>query len=162
VAKWSDIRAGWPAEKISLYGPGTDSGTFEYFTEAINGKAGETRKDYTPSEDDNVLVQGVAGDKYAMGYFGFAYYEENIDKLNVVAVNSGKGAITPTAATIMDGTYAPLSRPLFVYVSKKALARPEVKAFMNYFLSTGTKLIGSVGYVPLKDADYQTEIAKLK
>jgi phosphate transport system substrate-binding protein len=162
VVKWSDVRTAWPAEKINLYGPGTDSGTFEYFTEAINGKAGDTRKDYTPSEDDNVLVQGVSGDKYAMGYFGFAYYEENIDKLNVVAIDNGKGAITPTQATVMDGTYAPLSRPLFMYVNKKSLAKPEVKAFVEYFLTTGTKLIQSVGYVPLKATEYQTELAKIK
>lgn len=161
VTKWSDIRSDWPAEKINLYGPGTDSGTFDYFTEAVNGKAGDTRKDYTPSEDDNVLVQGIAGDKYAMGYFGFAYYEENTDKLNVVAVDNGKGAITPTSATIMDGTYAPLSRPLFMYVNKAALSRPEVKAFVTYYLTTGTKLIDSVGYVALKDSEYQTELAKI-
>jgi phosphate transport system substrate-binding protein len=162
VVKWSDVRTDWPAEKINLYGPGTDSGTFEYFTEAVNGKAGDTRKDFTPSEDDNVLVQGVAGDKYAMGYFGFAYYEENISKLNVVAIDNGKGAIIPTQVTIMDGTYAPLSRPLFMYVNKKSLARPEVKAFVEYFLTTGTKLIESVGYVPLKVAEYQTELVKIK
>lgn len=162
VAKWSDVRAAWPAEKINLYGPGTDSGTFEYFTEAVNGKAGDTRKDYTPSEDDNVLVQGVSGDKYAMGYFGFAYYEENMSKLNVVAIDNGKGAIIPTQATVMDGTYAPLSRPLFMYVNKKSLAKPEVKAFVEYFLTTGTKLIQSVGYVPLKTTEYQTELAKIK
>lgn len=161
VTKWSDIRADWPAEQINLYGPGTDSGTFEYFTEAVNGKAGDTRKDFTPSEDDNVLVQGIAGDKYAMGYFGFAYYEENMDTLNVVAVDNGKGAVTPTFETIMDGTYAPLSRPLFMYVNKAALSRPEVKAFLNYYLTTGTKLIGSVGYVPLNDSEYQTELAKI-
>ena len=162
VQKWSDVRASWPAEKINLYGPGTDSGTFEYFTEAINGTVGATRKDYTPSEDDNVLVQGVAGDKYAMGYFGFAYYEENTDKLNVVAIDNGKGAIKPTLTTIKDGTYAPLSRPLFMYVSKKSLLKPEVKAFVQYYLTTGTKLIESVGYVPLKDTEYQTELAKIK
>ena len=161
VTKWSDIRADWPAEKINLYGPGTDSGTFDYFTEAVNGKAGDTRKDYTPSEDDNVLVQGIAGDKYAMGYFGFAYYEENMDTLNVVAVDNGKGPIIPTSATIMDGAYAPLSRPLFMYVNKAALSRPEVKAFLTYYLTTGTKLIDSVGYVALKDSEYQTELAKI-
>jgi len=162
VTKWSDVRPEWPAEKINLYGPGTDSGTFEYFTEAINGKAGDTRKDYTPSEDDNVLVQGIAGDKYAMGYFGYAYYEENQDKLKVLAIDNGKGAVTPTTATIMDGSYAPLSRPLFMYVSKKSLENAHVKSFVNYFLTEGTKLITSVGYVPLKDTEYQVELAKIK
>ena len=161
VMKWSDVRADWPAETINLYGPGTDSGTFEYFTEAINGEAGNTRKDYTPSEDDNVLVQGIAGDKYAMGYFGFAYYEENMDKLNVVAVDSGAGAIMPTMETIMDGSYAPLSRPLFMYVNKKSLANAHVKTFVDYFMTTGTTLISSVGYVPLTEADYDKEGAKL-
>jgi phosphate transport system substrate-binding protein len=159
--KWSDVRSDWPAEKINLYGPGTDSGTFDYFTEAVNGEAGSTRKDYTPSEDDNVLVQGIAGDKYAMGYFGFAYYEENMDKLNVVAVDNGAGAIVPTMETIMDGSYAPLSRPLFMYVSKKSLANAHVKTFVDYFMTTGTTLISSVGYVPLTDADYEKERAKL-
>lgn len=162
VTKWSDVRPEWPAEKINLYGPGTDSGTFEYFTEAVNGKAGDTRKDYTPSEDDNVLVQGIAGDKYAMGYFGFAYFEENQDKLNVLAIDNGKGAVMPTTATIMDGSYAPLSRPLFMYVSKKSLEKAHVKSFVDYFLTEGTKLITSVGYVPLKDTEYQTELAKTK
>lgn len=161
VMKWSDVRSGWPAETINLYGPGTDSGTFEYFTEAINGEAGNTRKDFTPSEDDNVLVQGIAGDTYAMGYFGFAYYEENMDKLNVVAVDNGSGAIIPTMETIMDGSYAPLSRPLFMYVSKKSLANAHVKAFVDYTLTTGTTLISSAGYVPLTEADYVQERAKL-
>ena len=161
VMKWSDVRSDWPAETINLYGPGTDSGTFEYFTEAINGEAGNTRKDFTPSEDDNVLVQGIAGDTYAMGYFGFAYYEENMDKLNVVAVDNGSGAIVPTMETIMDGSYAPLSRPLFMYVSKKSLANAHVKAFVDYTLTTGTTLISSVGYVPLTEADYVQEQAKL-
>ena len=161
VMKWSDVRSDWPAETINLYGPGTDSGTFEYFTEAINGEAGNTRKDFTPSEDDNVLVQGIAGDTYAMGYFGFAYYEENMDKLNVVAVDNGSGAIVPTMETIMDGSYAPLSRPLYMYVSKKSLANAHVKAFVDYTLTTGTTLISSVGYVPLTEADYVQERAKL-
>lgn len=161
VMKWSDVRSDWPAETINLYGPGTDSGTFEYFTEAINGEAGNTRKDFTPSEDDNVLVQGVAGDTYAMGYFGFAYYEENMDKLNVVAVDNGAGAIVPTMETIKDGSYAPLSRPLFMYVNKKSLTNAHVKTFVDYFMTTGTTLISSVGYVPLTEADYVKERAKL-
>jgi phosphate transport system substrate-binding protein len=157
VTKWSDVRAGWPAEKINLYGPGTDSGTFEYFTEVINGKKAEININFTPSEDDNVLVQGVAGDKYAMGYFGYAYYEANADKLIDVAVNG----VAPSFDTIKDGSYKPLSRPLYMYVKNSALARPEVKAFVNYFLTEGTKLVGEVGYVPLTDDAYKTELAKL-
>ena len=157
VTKWSDIRPEWPAEKINLYGPGTDSGTFEYFTEVINGKKAEINTNFTPSEDDNVLVQGVAGDKYAMGYFGFAYFEANAEKLNAVSING----VTPTFDTIKDGSYKPLSRPLFMYVKKTALERPEVKAFVTYFLTEGTPLVAEVGYVPLTDAEYKTEFAKL-
>ena len=157
VTLWSDVRPDWPAEKINLYGPGTDSGTFEYFTEEINGKKAEINTNFTPSEDDNVLVQGVAGDKYAMGYFGFAYYEENADKLKALSVNG----VAPSFDTIKDGSYKPLSRPLFMYVKKTALARPEVKAFVNYFLTEGTALVGEVGYVPLTDDEYKTELAKL-
>ena len=157
VTKWSDVRKDWPAEKINLYGPGTDSGTFEYFTEEINGKKAEINTNFTPSEDDNVLVQGVAGDKYAMGYFGYAYYEANADKLNDIAVNGVK----PTFDTIKDGSYKPLSRPLFMYVKNSSLEKPEVKAFVQYFLSEGTPLVGEVGYVPLTDDAYQAELAKL-
>lgn len=157
VTLWSDVRPDWPAEKINLYGPGTDSGTFEYFTEEINGKKAEINTNFTPSEDDNVLVQGVAGDKYAMGYFGFAYYEENADKLKALSVNG----VAPSFDTIKDGSYKPLSRPLFMYVKKTALARPEVKEFVNYFLTEGTALVGEVGYVPLTDDEYKTELAKL-
>ncbi|MDD2534607.1 MAG: PstS family phosphate ABC transporter substrate-binding protein [Eubacteriales bacterium] len=157
VMLWSDVRAEWPAEKIGLYGPGSDSGTFEYFTEEITGEAGAIRTDYTPSEDDNVLVQGVAGDKYAMGFFGYAYYLENADKLKALSING----ISPEIATIKDGTYSPLSRPLFIYVKNSSLEREEVVAFMDYFLTEGTVLVEEVGYVGLTDAEYATELAKL-
>jgi len=145
--KWSDIRAGWPDREFHLYGPGTDSGTFDYFTEAINGTARASRSDYTASEDDNVLVQGVAGDKDALGYFGFAYYEENTDKLKIVPVDNGKGPVTPTPATIKSGEYAPLSRPLFIYVRKTN--RPEVREFVKFYLSKAAELVPDVGYVAL-------------
>ena len=130
---WADLNAEWPAEPIALYGPGTDSGTFDYFVETVLGKEGEIREDFTPSEDDNVLVEGVANDENAFGYFGYAYYVENEDSLNAVAVDNGEGCVAPSEETIQDGTYAPLSRPLYIYVSEASLARPEVQAFAAFF-----------------------------
>jgi phosphate transport system substrate-binding protein len=162
VKKWSDVRAEWPAEDIKLYAPGTDSGTFDYFTEAINGESGAIRPDFTPSEDDNVLVQGVAGDKYAMAFFGFAYYLENQDKLKALHIDNGAGAVEPTFENIASGTYAPLSRPLFIYVSNASLERPEVKAFVEFYLTEGPALLPEVGYVAMTDSDYATELGKLK
>lgn len=158
VKLWSDIRPEWPKEPIKLYGPGTDSGTFEYFTEAINKKAKAIRTDFTASEDDNVLVQGVSGDKYAMGYFGLAYYEENQDKLNDVKI----GGVAPTAETVKNGTYKPLSRPLYIYVNRKSLERPEVKEFLNYYLANVKDLVSEVGYIPLEDAKYEEGLNKIK
>jgi phosphate transport system substrate-binding protein len=162
VAKWNDVRPEWPADPIRLYGPGTDSGTFDYFTEAINGKEDASRADYTASEDDNVLVQGIAGDKNSLGYFGFAYYNENKDKLKLVAVDSGNGCVLPSEQTINDGTYKPLSRPLFIYVKKKSLERPEVKAFVTFYLENAAALSAEVGYVPLPAKDYQSQLASIK
>jgi phosphate transport system substrate-binding protein len=162
VKTWRDVRPEWPNEPIKLYAPGTDSGTFDYFTEVVNGKSGAIRTDFTPSEDDNVLVQGIAGDKYSLGFFGYAYYVENTDKLKIVKIDAGKGAIEPTFETIKDGSYAPLSRPIFMYVTKTALAKAHVMAFVKYFLTDGTSLIKEVGYVPLGDAKYTEELAKLK
>lgn len=162
VKKWSDVRPEWPDEEIKLYAPGTDSGTFEYFTEEINEKAMAIRTDYTPSEDDNVLVTGVSNDKYSMGYFGFAYYTENKDKLKVLAVDSGNGPVSPDFNTIKDGTYTPLSRPLFIYVRKSALEGEHVKRFVEYYLTDGTKFINEVGYVPLGDDEYKTQLEKIK
>ena len=124
ITSWDQVRTGWPKQKLSLYGPGTDSGTFDYFTDKVVGKEKSSRGDYTASEDDNVLVQGVSSDKGALGYFGYAYYLENKDKLKLVAVDAGKGPLSPTPENIADGTYSPLSRPIFVYVRKDALARP--------------------------------------
>lgn len=151
VTTWADIRAGWPSEDIELFGPGADSGTFDYFTEAINGEAKRSRSDYTPSEDDNALVQGVANDDNGLGYFGFAYYEENADKLKLVPIDGGNGCVSPSVDTIKDGSYAPLSRPLLVYASRQSLARPEVAAFFTYYLDKVNDFVVEVGYVPLPD-----------
>lgn len=162
VKTWKDIRAEWPAEEIKFYAPGTDSGTFDYFTEEINGKTGAIRPDITPSEDDNVLVQGVAGDKNAIGFFGFAYYEENQDKLKVVKVDNGQGPIAPTFDTIKDGSYAPLSRPLFIYVNKESLKKPEVKEFTTFYLTVAKDLVKEVGYVALPDELYTEGLNQIK
>ena len=163
VTTWSQIRPGLPNEKISLYGPGTDSGTFDYFTEEILGKEGNSRSDYVASEDDNILVQGVANDKFSLGYFGFAYYLENQDKIKPVAIDSGNGPVLPSSETVENGSYTPLSRPLFIYVSTKSLKKPEVKAFVEYYLDNAKELSSEVGYVPLKPAEYanyKSEIIK--
>jgi phosphate transport system substrate-binding protein len=162
VVTWQDVRAEWPNEPIKLYAPGTDSGTFDYFTEEINGGTGVIRTDFTPSEDDNVLVQGIAGDKYSLGFFGYAYYIENTDKLKIVKIDAGEGAVEPTFETIKDGSYSPLSRPIFMYVTEEALAKEHVMAFVEYFLTDGTELVSEVGYVPLEEAIYTEELAKLK
>jgi phosphate transport system substrate-binding protein len=151
VRTWADVRPGFPAQPIKLYGPGADSGTFDYFTEVINGKVDQSRSDYTQSEDDNALVQQIAGDTNALGYFGFAYYEENQDKLKLLKVDSGNGCIAPDAQTINGGTYTPLSRPLFVYPSKQALKRPEVAAFFKFYLDNVSKVADEVGYIQLPD-----------
>lgn len=162
IKTWKELRAEWPDEAIKLYAPGTDSGTFDYFTEAVNGKSGAIRSDFVASEDDNVLVQGVAGDKNAIAFFGFAYYEENMDKLQVVSIDSGKGAVTPSFDTIKDGTYAPLSRPLYLYVNNEALSRPEVKAFLAFYLETAPELVKEVGYVALPAEKYTEGLTLVK
>jgi phosphate transport system substrate-binding protein len=152
VKTWKDIRPTWPDKAVKLYTPGTDSGTFDYFKEVVAGKKSAIRGDMSVSEDDNVLVRGVEGDEGALGFFGYAYYIENKDKLNVLAVDAGKGAVTPTHETIEKGTYAPFSRPLFIYVNAKSAAKPAVKAFITYYLDTASKLVEQVGYVKLPDA----------
>ena len=162
VKKWSEIRAGWPDQPIKLYGPGTASGTFEYFTEVIVGKSKSSRADFTASEDDNVLVKGVAGDKNALGYFGYVYYLHNKEKMKLVSIDAGKGAVVPSEQTIKDGTYKPLSRPIYIYVSKKALERPEVKEFVKFYLSNASKLIPQVGYVPYAESHYQDLLKKVQ
>ena len=160
ITKWNQVREGWPDREIHLFGAGVDSGTFDYFTEAINGKVDDSRGDYTSSEDDNVIVQGVSGDEYALGYFGLAYFEENKGKLKLVAVDdgddsNGKGPILPSAATVKDGTYRPLSRPIFIYPKVKALERQEVRSFVEYYLNKGAPLVTEVGYIPLTDREYE-------
>lgn len=161
VFKWNDIRAEWPDQPIHLYGPGTDSGTFDYFTEVIVGTVDASRADYTASEDDNVLVQGIAGDKYALGYFGYAYYAENTETLKIVPIDSGSGPVTPSDETINAGQYTPLSRPLFIYVSKTALARPEVKNFVRYYMENAVQLVTEVGYTAYPSSVYQQNLATL-
>jgi phosphate transport system substrate-binding protein len=154
VSKWSDLNPSWPKETIKLYGPGTDSGTFDYFNEVINGDPKKCRDDFSASEDDNVLVTGVAGDKFALGYFGFAYYEENKGRLKLLGVDNGDGnCIQPSLETVRGNTYKPLSRPLYIYVAKKALTRPEVRDFLKFYLENAGKLSGDVGYVPIPDDD---------
>lgn len=162
ITMWNQIRPTWPKEKFSLYGPGVASGTYDYFTEAIVGKSGASRGDYTASEDDNVLVQGTSGDKNGLAFFGLAYYEENKDKLKLVGVDNGKGVVLPSIATVKDGTYAPLSRPVFVYVTDAAAKRPEVSSFVNFYLKNAPTLVPDVGYIPLNDNEYAAEVTKFE
>ena len=156
ITNWKQVNPAWPDRPLKLYGPGADSGTFEYFTEAVNGKSKATRGDFTASEDDNVLVQGVARDVGGLGYFGFAYYIENKDKLAAVSVSTeaGKPAVAPSLETVINGTYQPLARPIFIYVSAKAAERPEVKEFVEFYMQNGEKLTKEVKYVPLPAKAY--------
>jgi phosphate transport system substrate-binding protein len=163
ITHWNQVRPDWPNEPIELYGAGVDSGTFDYFTEVINGEAQASRGDFTASEDDNILVQGIAGDRNALGFFGYAYYVENQDRLKIVAVDGGNGCVTPTAETINNGTYAPLSRPIFIYVRQDAATTPHVQAFIEYFLSEeGRQLVADVGYIPFPDEIYELALAKFQ
>jgi phosphate transport system substrate-binding protein len=161
VTLWSDVRAEFPSREVELYGPGTSSGTFDHFTAAIVGRAGSSRADYQASEDDNVLVQGVSGDRYALGYLGYAYYAENADKLKLVALDSGRGCRVPSRETIEDGTYAPLSRPLFMYVARADLKRPEVGAYVRFVLDNASELVAATGYLPLTSRHYVDEALRL-
>jgi len=161
VTTWRDVRAEWPAEEIRLYGPGTDSGTFDYFTETINGESGASRADFQASEDDNILVQGIAGDQYALGYFGYAYYVENPDRLKIVGVDAGSGCVVPNDATIEDGSYAPLARPLFVYVKHAALAKPAVRAYVDFMLENAAELVPATGYHVLSDQEYAEGMSRI-
>ena len=155
VSNWKQVRDSWPDRDIELFGPGSDSGTFDYFTKVINGKEQLCRSDFMQSEDDNVLVKGVAGDKDSLAFFGYVYYKENEEKLKIVPVSyQGDSAITPTESTINDGSYKPLSRPIFIYVSSAAAVRPEVQEFVKFYLQNASQLVSEVGYVPLPDADY--------
>lgn len=161
VKQWNEVNPNWPDLELKLYGPGTDSGTFEYFTEHINKRAKVSRADYTASEDDNVLVQGVAGNKGALGYFGYAYYVENKDSLKALQVNAGKGCVMPSDETINNGSYS-ISRPIYIYPTKKALERPEVKAFVEFYLEKAPELVPQVGYTALPQSMYQESLAKIK
>lgn len=156
VTKWSQVRAGWPDKTIRLFGPGVDSGTYDYFTKAVVGQEHKSRGDFTSSEDDNVLVQGVATDLYALGFFGFAYYSENADKLKLVPIEdgndeNGKGPIEPSEETVADGTYQPLSRPIFIYVNAGHANRPSVEDFVEFYLEKGEPLVQETGYIPLSE-----------
>ena len=156
ISKWNQVRSEWPGDNLMLFGPGADSGTFDYFTEAVNGKSKASRGDFTASEDDNVLVQGVENNKNSLGYFGYAYYIAHKDRLKAVPIVNKKGqAVSPSLEAVVDGSYEPLSRPLFIYVRETAAQRAEVAEFIKFYLGEGAALVKEVGYVPLPDQAYQ-------
>ncbi|MBD0269944.1 MAG: PstS family phosphate ABC transporter substrate-binding protein [Cyanobacteria bacterium Co-bin8] len=157
ITRWNQIDPSWPNQPINLFGPGTDSGTFDYFTEEIVGEAGSSRADYTASEDDNILVVGIERDRNALGYFGMSYYLENQDRLNAVAVDG----VYPTPANVESGSYTPLSRPLYIYVSRASLEKPEVRSFVQYYLNNAEDIVPEIGYVPLPSAQYSEGLAAL-
>ncbi len=161
ITKWNQVRPEWPDQNIGLYAPGVDSGTFDYFTETVNGEPQASRADFLPSEDDNVLVTGIANDRGALGYFGYAYYAENADRLKLVPVDGGDGCVLPTDQTIHNGSYSPLSRPLFIYVSSAAMGQPHVKAFVEFYLDAASRsFISETGYIPFQDTVYGLALAK--
>lgn len=157
ITRWNQVNPAWPDQPIKLFGAGSDSGTFDYFTEAIVGKSKSSRGDFTASEDDNVLVQGVAGDVNAIGYFGYAYYAENQNKLKALPIveKDGKPAVAPSETTVINGTYQPLARPIFIYVNAKAIAKPEVKKFIDFYMANAAKMAKEVKYVPLPPDAYK-------
>ncbi|MDG2084729.1 MAG: PstS family phosphate ABC transporter substrate-binding protein [Planctomycetota bacterium] len=160
---WSQVREGWPDTEIELFGPGSDSGTFDYFTKVVNGKEQLCRSDYMQSEDDNVLVKGVSGDKDSLAFFGYVYYKENEAKLKIVPVSdNGEPAVTPDESSINDGTYKPLSRPIFIYLSSKSAVRPEVQEFVKFYLANAETLVSEVGYVPLPKNEYDKQLLKFE
>jgi len=161
IMKWSDIRAEWPAEDIHLYGPNTAHGTYDFFTEAILGESGASRSDYNAVADYNVGIQGISTDKYALGYFGLAYYEENSDKLKLVGLDNGNGPVKPSLETVKDGTYAPLSRPLFIYINNASLSKAEVVEFINFYIKNAAALSKEVGYIPLPQTEYDKQLSIL-
>ena len=158
VQKWSDVNPAWPDREIRLYGADTDSGTFDYFTEEVNGEAKVSRDDYTASADDNVLVRGIAGDRNSLGYFGYAYYIENADQLKLLGIDNGEGCVKPSPETIAAGTYTPLSRPLFIYVNVESLQKPQVLEFVKFYMEEGAELTAEVGYVPEDDSTYEANL----
>lgn len=163
IKNWKDVREGFPNLEMKLYGPGADSGTFDYFTEVIVGKSKASRSDYTASESDNVLVQGIAGDAGAIGYFGYAYYEANHGKLKLIGVDNGNGPVKPSLDVIRAGKYEPLSRPMFMYINLESYRRPEVKAFLDFFLTNAKKIVEhpTVNYVALSDELYKVAQKRL-
>jgi phosphate transport system substrate-binding protein len=162
VTSWNQVDPSFPNEKLELFGAGTDSGTFDYFTDEINGEEGAIRTDYSPSEDDNITVQGVQGAKGAMGFFGLSYAEENKDSVKLVQIDEGKGCITPSKETVQDGSYSPLGRPLFIYVAGKSMTeKPQVKEFVTYYVENSVNIATEAGFVPLTDAQKQTAADEL-
>ena len=155
VLRWNQIRSSWPDMPLKLFGAGSDSGTFDYFTEAVVGKAKSSRGDYTASEDDNTLVQGISNDKQALGYIPYAYYEPNKKRLKAVAVDGGHGPVLPSRETVENGAYQPLSRPMFIYVNSKSAGKPEVKRFVEFYLAQAPTLVPQVKYVPLPQQAYE-------
>jgi phosphate transport system substrate-binding protein len=162
VKSWKDVDPSFPDEELTLFGPGTDSGTFDYFTDEINGEEGASRSDYSASEDDNVIVQGVSGEKGALGYFGFSYFDQNQDKLKAVEIDSGDGCVAPSVETAQDGSYRPLARPLFMYVKNSSLQQPQVKAFVQYLLDNSESLAQDALYVPLTSEQREQAISDLE
>jgi phosphate transport system substrate-binding protein len=162
VRTWRDVRPEFPGEEIKLYGPGTSSGTFDTFTRAVVGDLGASRTDFQASEDDNVLVQGITGDIYSLGYFGHAYLEENREYLKVIPVDGGLGCVPPTAETILDGSYSPLGRRLFLYVKRASLQNPGAMAFLRFFLTHAPDLVPSSGFFPLPESDYRESLRQLE
>ena len=163
VMEWSQVRADWPSEEMDMYAPGVDSGTFDYFTDTVSGDSGASRGDFTASEDDNLIIQGVSGGKNGVGYLGYAYYVENAERLKAVEINGGNGCVPPTDANINQGTYAPLSRPLFIYVRKDAAGTPHIAEFIRYYLSAeGQGLAAEVGYIPFPQTVYDLALAKFE
>ena len=159
VMRWNQVNPAWPDQPMKLFGPGADSGTFDYFTEAVVGKAKSSRGDFTASEDDNVLVTGVARDVNGLGYFGYAYYIENKDKLKAVPIVNDKGqAVEPSMEAVLKGAYTPLARPIFIYVNAKSFGKPEVKEFVEFYMKHGAQLAKEVKYVPLPDSAYKTAL----
>lgn len=162
ITSWNQVNAAWPDKPVKLFGPGADSGTFEYFTEAIVGRAKASRGDFTASEDDNVLVQGVASDVYALGFFGFAYYIENRNRVHAVAVDAGNGGVIPSIQTVEDGSYQPLSRPVFIYVSSQSTGKAEIQEFVKFFMDNAAELVAEVKYFPLAPDIYRANMENMK
>ena len=156
VESWNDIKPDWPDLPVNLYAPGADSGTFEYFSEAVNGSPSVSRSDFTASEDDNILVQGISGDPNALGFFGFAYYRANRSRLKIVPIDSGQGPIAPSVTSIENGTYEPLTRLIYIYLKKSRASAPAVRAFVNFYIDQAAVLSEEVGYIPLPESYYQT------